>query len=81
MKNEEVPILYHLRPLLCLRVPCSCPSFDATSGNMAWSDADRGQRGVCVMQHEAVCRITCAGRSLRGGGDGEEVEKREERGV
>lgn len=35
----------------------------------------QGQRGVCVMQHETVCRITCAGRSLqergrrRGGGE------------
>lgn len=28
------------------------------------------------MQHEAVCRITCAGRSPRGGGEGGEVERK-----
>lgn len=73
--------LERLHPFLSLRVSCSCPSFDATSGNMARSAADRGQRGVCVMQHETVCPITCAGRSPQERGEGEEVETREERGV
>lgn len=62
---------------------CGChvrvPVCDAASGNMALSAGRQGQRGVCVMQHEAVCRITCGGRSRRrrgrrrrgGGGKGE----------
>lgn len=41
----------------------------------------QGHRGVCVMQHETDCRITCVGRSLQERGDGGEVEKREEMGV
>lgn len=35
----------------------------------------KGQRGVWVMQHETVCCITCAGRSLQEREEGEEVEK------